>query len=104
MKRTMDLLALFDSDSFVSQRVHLFDVNNGRPTDLVKQLESIFKAVSLSEKATAVKFVPIDRYELHRGGFLGKRDSFENGLQLFHQIRGPAIVDVEQVHALAHEV
>src|ERR1035438_4803589 len=61
MKRTMDLLALFDSDSFVSQRVHLFEVSNGRPTDLVKQLESIFKAVSLSDKASAVKFVPIDR-------------------------------------------
>ena len=61
MKRTMDLLALFDSDSFVSQRVHLYDVNNGRPTDLVKQLESIFKAVSLSDKTSAVKFVPIDR-------------------------------------------
>ena len=61
MKRTMDLLALFDSDSFVSQRVHLFDVTNGRPTDLVKQLESIFKAVSLSDKTSAVKFVPIDR-------------------------------------------
>jgi general secretion pathway protein D len=61
MKRTMELLALFDSDSFVSQRVHLFDVTNGRPTDLVKQLESIFKAVSLSEKTGAVKFVPIDR-------------------------------------------
>jgi general secretion pathway protein D len=45
MKRTMDLLALFDSDAFVSQRVHLFEVSNGRPTDLVKQLESIFKAV-----------------------------------------------------------
>ena len=27
--------------------------------DLVKQLESIFKAVSLSDKAGAVKFVPI---------------------------------------------
>ena len=61
MKRTMDLLALFDSDAFVSQRVHLFEVSNGRPTDLVKQLESIFKAVSLSDKANAVKFVPIDR-------------------------------------------
>jgi general secretion pathway protein D len=61
MKRTMDLLALFDSDSFVSQRVRLFDVTNGRPTDLVKQLESVFKAVSLSEKSSAVKFVPIDR-------------------------------------------
>jgi general secretion pathway protein D len=64
MKRTMDLLALFDSDSFVSQRVHLFDVVSGRPTDLVKQLESVFKAVSLSEKATAVKFVPIDRINM----------------------------------------
>jgi general secretion pathway protein D len=61
MKRTMDLLSLFDSDTFVSQRVHLFDVTNGRPTDLVKQLESIFKAVSLTDKASAVKFVPIDR-------------------------------------------
>ena len=61
MKRTMDLLSLFDSDSFVSQRVHLFEVANGRPSDLVKQLEAIFKAVSLSEKASAVKFVPIDR-------------------------------------------
>jgi general secretion pathway protein D len=61
MKRTMDLLALFDSDSFVSQRVHLFDVTNGRPSDLVKQLESIFKAVSFSDKSSAVKFVPIDR-------------------------------------------
>ena len=61
MKRTMDLLALFDSDSFVSQRVHLYEVSNGRPTDLVKQLESVFKAVSLSDKAGAVKFVPVDR-------------------------------------------
>jgi general secretion pathway protein D len=61
MKRTMDLLALFDNDAFVSQRVHLYDVTNGRPTDLVKQLEAIFKAVSLSDKTSAVKFVPIDR-------------------------------------------
>jgi len=61
MKRTMDLLALFDSDSFVSQRVHVFDVNNGRPSELVKQLETIFKAVSFSDKNSAVKFVPVDR-------------------------------------------
>ncbi len=57
----MELLALFDSDSFVNQRVRLYDVTNGRPTDLVKQLEAIFKAVSLSEKTSVVKFVPIDR-------------------------------------------
>jgi len=64
MKRTMDLLALFDSDSFVSQRVHLFDVTHGRPSDLVKQLEAIFKAVSLSDKTSGVKFVPIDRINM----------------------------------------
>jgi general secretion pathway protein D len=61
MKRTIDLLAMFDSDTFVSQRVRLFNVSNGRPSDLVKQLDSIFKAVSLSDKTSAVKFVPIDR-------------------------------------------
>ncbi|MGA2131811.1 MAG: type II secretion system secretin GspD [Bryobacteraceae bacterium] len=61
MKRAMDLLALFDSDSFVNQRVRLYDVTNGRPTELAKQLESIFKAFSLTDKNTVVKFVPIDR-------------------------------------------
>jgi general secretion pathway protein D len=61
MKRTMELLELFDSDTFVSQRVRMYDVTHGRPVDLVKQLESIFKAFSASDKTTAVKFVPIDR-------------------------------------------
>ena len=61
MKRTMELLALFDSDSFVNQRVRLYDVTNGRPSELAKQLESIFKAFSLTDKNTVVKFVPIDR-------------------------------------------
>lgn len=61
MRRTMDLVGLFDNDAFVTQRVRLFDVSNGRPTDLVKQLESVFKAFSLSEKTSAVKFIPIDR-------------------------------------------
>ena len=61
MKRTMELLELFDSDTFVSQRIHMYDVSNGRPSDLVKQIEAIFKAFSVSDKTTAVKFVPVDR-------------------------------------------
>jgi general secretion pathway protein D len=60
MKRTMELLALFDSDTFAGQRVRLFDVEHGRPTDLVKELESVFKAYALSDKS-AVKFLPVDR-------------------------------------------
>ena len=61
MRRTLDLLAMFDSDTFAGQRVKLFEVENSRPSDLVKDLDSVFKAYALSEKASAVKFIPIDR-------------------------------------------
>jgi len=61
MKRMMELISLFDSDTFAGQRVKLFDVNNSRPSDLVKDLDTVFRAYSLSEKASAVHFIPIDR-------------------------------------------
>jgi general secretion pathway protein D len=61
MKRTMDLIALFDSDTLAGQRVKVFDVTNSRPTDLVKDLDSVFKAYALSDKNSAVKFIPVDR-------------------------------------------
>lgn len=61
MRRTMELIALFDSDSFASKRVKLFETKNGRPSDLVKELETVFKAYGLSEKQSSVKFIPIDR-------------------------------------------
>ncbi len=64
MKRTMELISMFDSDTMASQRVRLFDVTNSRPSDLVKELESIFKAYALSEKTTSVKFFPIDRLNI----------------------------------------
>ena len=61
MKRTMELIAMFDSDTFAGQRVRLFDVSNSRPSDLVKDLDSVFKAYSFSEKSSSVKFLPVDR-------------------------------------------
>jgi general secretion pathway protein D len=61
MRRTMELIQLFDSDSFANQRVHLFDVKNTRPSDLVKDLENVLKAVSLDGKNTTVRFLPVDR-------------------------------------------
>jgi general secretion pathway protein D len=60
MKRTMELIALFDSETFASSRVKLFTVENGRPSDIAKELENVFKAFALSDKA-AVRFMPIDR-------------------------------------------
>jgi general secretion pathway protein D len=61
MRRTMQLVAMFDSDTLVNQRVHVFNVKNGRPTDVAKELENISKAMSFSTKDSPIKFLPIDR-------------------------------------------
>jgi general secretion pathway protein D len=63
MKRTLELIALFDSDTFAGQRVRAFEVKNGRPTDIAKELDQVFKAYSLSggKDHGAVQFLPIDR-------------------------------------------
>ncbi len=60
IKRLMELIYLFDSDTFAGQRVRLFDVTNSRPSDLAKELDTVFKAYALSDKASAVKFIPMD--------------------------------------------
>jgi general secretion pathway protein D len=63
MKRTMELIGLFDNDTLAAKRVRLFDVKNGQPSDLAKELETVMKAVSLTgeKSAATVKFLPIDR-------------------------------------------
>ena len=61
MRRNLELISLFDSDVLAGQRVRLFEVKHGRPSDLAKDLEEVFKAFALSEKAKTVKFMPIDR-------------------------------------------
>src|SRR5882724_85762 len=61
MRRTMELIALFDNDTFATKRVRLFQVEHGRPSDVVKELETVFKAFAMSEKTSAVRFMPIDR-------------------------------------------
>jgi len=61
MKRTLKLIELFDSETFAGQRVKLFDVENSRPSDLVKELDTVFKSYALSDKSSPVKFIPVDR-------------------------------------------
>jgi general secretion pathway protein D len=61
MRRTMELIALFDSDTFAAQRVRLFETKHGRPSDIAKELETIFKSISLTEKTSTVRFMPLDR-------------------------------------------
>ena len=61
MRRTMELISMFDSDTLAGQRVRLFDVTNGKPSDISKELETVFKAFALSDKTASIKFMPIDR-------------------------------------------
>jgi len=63
MRRTLEMVRLFDNDTFASQRVRPFDVHYGRPSDVTKELEEIFRAYSLAgEKGSSpIRFLPIDR-------------------------------------------
>jgi len=61
MRRTMELIAQFDSDVFANQRVRLYDVRNVKPSDVVKDLDNIFKSISLDSKTSPVRFIGVDR-------------------------------------------
>jgi general secretion pathway protein D len=61
MRRLMDLISMFDSDTFANQRVRLFELKNAKPSDLEKSLDSILQSISLDEKKTTVKFLAIDK-------------------------------------------
>jgi general secretion pathway protein D len=61
LRRTMELISMFDSDTLANQRVRLFDVKNSRPSDLAVDLDRIMRSISLNEKASPVKFLPVDR-------------------------------------------
>jgi general secretion pathway protein D len=61
VKRLMEIIDQFDSSSFAEKRIKLIPVHNNVASGLVPELESIFTAYALSEKATPLRFVPIDR-------------------------------------------
>jgi general secretion pathway protein D len=61
MRRLMELIAMFDSDTLAKQRVKVFDVVNSRPSDIAKELENVLKSISLSKESNNVKFVPVNR-------------------------------------------
>jgi len=64
MRRTMELVALFDSDTLASQRIRVYEVEHGRPTEIVGELERVLGAISLSKDQAPIKFLPVDRLNL----------------------------------------
>ena len=61
MKRLMELIDMFDSDTFANQRVHLFELKNARPSDMQKDLQNILQSISLDAKVAPVKFLAVDK-------------------------------------------
>jgi general secretion pathway protein D len=64
MKRTMDLVSLFDSDVLANQRIRLFELENSKPSDLSDEIKRIFEGLSMAGKASGVQFLPIDRLNI----------------------------------------
>ncbi len=64
MKRTMDLVSLFDSDVLANQRIRLFELENSSPSEMATEIGDVFKGLSLAGKASGVQFLPIDRLNL----------------------------------------
>ena len=66
MRRTLELIQMFDSDTFAGQRVRPFEVRNGRPSDIAKELDDIFKAYSLSgdKSNSAIHFLALNRLNM----------------------------------------
>ena len=61
MRRTIELIELFDTEEMVRQRIRLFAVKNSLAKTLAGELENVFGAFSISEEESAVQFIPIDR-------------------------------------------
>ena len=60
MRRTMELVELFDTAEMARQRMRLFSVENSLATTLAEEIRSVFQAFSLSEQS-AIQFVPLPR-------------------------------------------
>lgn len=61
MRRTMELVSMFDNDALVNQRVRSYEVTNVRPSDASKELEDIFKGIAFNGKNSPIRFLPVDR-------------------------------------------
>ncbi len=61
MRRLMDLIAMFDSDTFNGERIRMFDIKNTLPSELLKDLDRVLKSISLDNNTSTVRFLPVDR-------------------------------------------
>lgn len=61
MRRTMELITLFDAEEMASQRMRLFPVENSMASIIADDLTKIFEALMFTETQPGIQFLPIDR-------------------------------------------
>ena len=61
MRRTMELITLFDAEEMASQRMRLFPVENSMASIIADDLTRIFEALMFTETQPGIQFLPIDR-------------------------------------------
>lgn len=64
MRRTMEMVNLFDSESLAGQRIRLFEMKNSRPSELARELDRVVGTLGLAQKNQAIQFLPIDRLNM----------------------------------------
>src|SRR5690606_37823053 len=60
-RRTLDLIALFDTEEMANQRMKLIPVENSLAKTISEELERIFGALAASDTNTAIQFLPLER-------------------------------------------
>lgn len=61
MQRTMDLIALFDTEELVDQKMRLFVIENSLATTLASEVEEIFQTIPGAARTDAIRFLPLPR-------------------------------------------
>ena len=61
MRRTMELIALLDTEEMTSQRMRLFPVENSLASTIADDLTRIFEALLFTETQPGIQFLPIER-------------------------------------------
>jgi len=61
MRRSLDLIAMFDSETLAGQRIRLYETKNSRPSELARELDRVILTLGLAQKNSAVQFLPLDR-------------------------------------------
>jgi len=61
LRKLLDIVDVADSNALEGERVRFFPVINGLAKDLADDLKAVFSGYALSDRATAIRFVPIER-------------------------------------------